>query len=109
MKTQIEIVHSYDTIKNDFDKVWQEKNIFKTDTDQHDILDKNFDYEIFIDEQIKFKTEEKRFETDFLFKDYNDLLVNHYTNCGKRMKNSDKIPPKMANYCRIIMTFLKNN
>ena len=39
---------------------------------------------------MKFKTEQKRLETDFPFKDYHDLLVDNYTNYKKQMKNLSK-------------------
>ena len=51
-------------------KVWHEETVFKTDISSHDILDADFDYESPADEKIKFKTEQKRFEIDFPFKDY---------------------------------------
>ena len=62
MKVQTEITHSYDKVKDDFDI-----KFFKTDIDPYDILNEDFDYEWFIDEKIKFKTEQKRFEKDFSF------------------------------------------
>ena len=46
------------------------KPFYKTDTDSHDILDADFDYESLVDEKVKFKTEQRRFEIDFPFKDY---------------------------------------
>ena len=73
MKVQAEIIRCYDRIKDDFDKVWHEETIFKTDIDPNYVLNEEFDYERFVDEKIKFKTEQKRFEIDFLFKDYHDL------------------------------------
>ena len=69
------------------------KKLFsKLDIDPNDILDEDFDYERFIDEKIKFKfkTDHKRFEIDFPFKDYHDLLADNYRNCEKRMKNLSK-------------------
>ena len=81
---QGEIIHSYDRIK--ISKIF----ISKTDIDPNDILDEDFDYERFIDEQIKFKTEQKRFEIDFSFKYYHDLFADNYTNCEKQMNNLNK-------------------
>ena len=75
MKVQAEIIRSYNRIKDDFDKVWHEETIFKTDIAPNDDLGKDFDYKRFIEEKIKFKTEKKRFEIDFPFKDYHDLLA----------------------------------
>ena len=77
MKVQAEIIHSYKRIKDDFDKVWRGEPILKTDIDPNDILYEDFDYKRFIEEKIKFKTKQKRFEIDFLFKDYHDLLVDN--------------------------------
>ena len=102
MKLQATIIHSYDRIKDDLNKIWHEETILKTDIDPNDNLDENFDYDRFIDEKIKFKTDHKRFEIDFPFKDYHVLLVDNYTNCEKRMKNLRK-------KLRILMTFLRNN
>ena len=90
MKFQAEIIHSYNRIKDDFDKVLHEETIFKTDLDPNDILEKDFDQERFINRKIKFKVERKLFEIDFPFKDYHDLYVDIYTNCEKRMKHSGK-------------------
>ena len=84
MIMQGEIIHSYDRIK--ISKIF----ISKTDIDPNDILDEDFDYERFIDEQIKFKTEQKRFEIDFSFKYYHDLFADNYTNCEKQMNNLNK-------------------
>ena len=33
------MIHSYDRIKDDCDKVWYEETIFKTDIDPNDILE----------------------------------------------------------------------
>ena len=52
MKVQAEIIHSNDRIKDDFDKVWHEETIFKTDIHLNDILDEDFDYKRFIEEKI---------------------------------------------------------
>ena len=62
IKVRAKIIHYYDRIKHDFDKVWPGETIYKTDIDPHDTLDKDFDYQRFIDEKVEFKTEEKRFE-----------------------------------------------
>ena len=67
MKMQAEIIHSYDRIKDDFDKV--------TDIDPNDILGEDFYYERFIEEKIKFKAEQKQVEIDFPFQDCHDLLA----------------------------------
>ena len=80
-------VQSYDKIKDNFDKAWHEGTIFSSDIIPNDILDEDLHYERFIDEKIKFETERKRFEIDFPFKDYHDLLVDNYTNYKKRLKN----------------------
>ena len=79
-----EIIHSYDRIKDDFDKVWHEETLFKTDIDPNDILDEDFGYKRFIEEKNKFTTEQKRFEMDFPFKDYHDLPADNYTKLNKK-------------------------
>ena len=98
MKVQAEIIRSYNRIKDDFDKVWHEETIFKTDIAPNDDLGKDFDYKRFIEEKIKFKTEKKRFEIDFPFKDYHDLLA-------ELRKTNEKFEQKLSKNEKLLQDF----
>ena len=67
---------------------------FKTDIDSHNILDADFDYESFDDKKIKFKTEQKRFEIDLLFKIY----------LGKKFRRKNFLP-----HAKICVTSCRRN
>ena len=114
MKVQAEIISENYLLMNDYSKVWNEKSNFKnTNFENNDNLDNEFNFEKYIDESIVFDTLKKRYEIEFPFKSYCDILSDNYSNCQKRIsvlsKKLSKNEKLLNDYNSIIKEQLSNN